>query len=157
MDPRTQFRELCAKTASLPPEERAERLMDWVMQRIAAVRCALIPFEGGAAGVALVLRVRADDASRFEIEHIPRGIVQHVASTRQPLVRQAGEESDEIAPPVEQTAVRQRVASYLAVPVIFRGDLLAVCCVDRFDIRGRSSGASTRCSSRSPISWPSRC
>ena len=35
--------------------------------------------------------------------------------------------------PATGTVAQQRVRSYMAVPVVFRGDLLAVCYVDRFD------------------------
>ena len=47
----SELRSLFRKTADAPPDERAGQLMDWIMDRTAATRCALIPFESGTPGM----------------------------------------------------------------------------------------------------------
>lgn len=126
------------ESQGMPPRERAVVLMDWIMERIHASRCALIPFESGTPGAPLVFKARGEQPDAIDPRQVPRKVVAAVARTRQPRISHnvaaGGRERA-----ADETAIRQQVRSYMAVPVIFRGDLLAVCYVDRFDEARRFS------------------
>ena len=129
-DPSRELAALFRRTSKLTSEERAARLMDWVMERIDASRCALVPLEGGNQALPLAFHLRGSAPGVLDPRHVPRGIVDQVARTRQPVA--SGDVGATAPwPGSEATAVRQKVQSYMAVPVVFRGDLLAVCYVDR--------------------------
>lgn len=127
-----ELKAVLARKTDLAPAARAAALMDWIMERIEARRCALVPFDGAVAAAPLHFGLRGKPHGSEDLRHVPRQILAHVARTRQPLV------SHDVSDPENQltaaaTVLHQKIASYMAVPVVFRGKLLAVCYVDRFD------------------------
>ena len=122
---------LLGKLEELTPSEKAAAMMDWIMERVEASRCALIPFEGGVQEPPL-LRYRGRKGAKRDLKRIPRQIVAYVAHTRQPLISHNVHDPDNVLPP-EATVAHMKIRSYMAVPVVFNGNLLAVCYIDRFD------------------------
>ena len=112
--------ELFRTTEELPARERASRLADWILAEVDASRCALIPFEAGTPARPLVFKAR-DTPYELEVGHIPRRVVASVAQSRQMRSRGPGDRTDD---PEETTVRMQEVAAYLAVPVVFGGELL---------------------------------
>ena len=125
------LRALLSQTEELAPDERAVALMDWAMETLDASRCALIPFESGAAGPPIAHHMRGEPPGSLGARDVPRKVVQHVALTRQPRIKHIVGDGEPVS--ADETAIRQQVRSYMAVPVVFRGELLAVCYVDRFE------------------------
>ena len=126
------LRELIEQTEGEPPDERAAVLMDWVMERLDASRCALLPVEGGVPGAPLVFHHRGRPHGSGSARQVPRHVVRHVARTRESLVaHDVGDESNVL--PASESVVAQRVQSYMALPVTFRGRLIAVAYLDRLD------------------------
>ena len=127
-----QMAERFESTSGLAPESRAASLMEWIMESVDASRCALVPVEGGAMGEPLAFHARGRAASHVHRRRLPRTVLEAAARSRQPLVSHDVSEPAE-ALPASVSVERQGVRSYMAVPVVFQGDLLAVAYVDRFD------------------------
>ena len=128
------------QTADEEPEERAAILMDWAMERIGASRCALLPVEGGVPLAPLVFHQRGRAHGSGDPRKVPRRIVNHVAGTRQALVAHDVYDSANVLAAGE-SVVAQRVRSYMAVPVVFRAQLIAVAYVDHLDTPRRFTAA----------------
>ena len=135
-----EVRELIEQASGETPEERAAILMDWLVERIDASRCALLPVEGGVAGAPLVFHQRGRPHGSSDPRLVPRHVVSHVARTRQAIVAHDVDDPTNVLAPGE-SVVAQRVRSYMAVPVVFRGQLIAVAYVDLLDRRRRFSAA----------------
>jgi len=133
-----ELAELIEQTANEEPEERAAILMDWAMERIGASRCALLPVEGGVPVVPLVFHQRGRAHGSGDPRQVPRRVVTYVAQTRQALIAHDVHDVTNVLA-AGDSVVAQRVRSYMAVPVVFRGQLIAVAYVDQLDTPRRFS------------------
>ena len=132
----SELRELLAELQKrvANEKERANALADFMLDKLEGSRCALVQYEhDGAKQKLLAFRRRGPASSgSIDVKRIPSQILAHVARTRQPLISHDVEDpANELA--YEATILHQRIKSYIAVPVVFRGDLLGVSYIDRFD------------------------
>jgi DNA-binding NtrC family response regulator len=135
-----ELAELIEQTADEQPEERAAILMDWAMDRIGASRCALLPVEGGVPVAPLVFHQRGRPHGSGDARQVPRRVVTYVAQTRQALIAHDVHDVSNVLA-AGGSVVAQRVRSYMAVPVVFRGQLIAVAYLDHLDTPRRFTTA----------------
>ena len=112
----------------LEPEDTAATLLHWLLRRLDASRCAIVPCAGGVAGAPLAF-VASERGVHPDLRRVPRSVVAEVVRSRQPVVMndvRAGTARDS-----SSTLERQGVRALMAVPVLARRDLVAVAYVDR--------------------------